>query len=99
MNSYPYAHCMPTDDVRHDVYLTMVSGVFTKGTKRADKNVEINVEILDDRDIVIPVCAVCCIVCVCSLYAPCVAGYLFKCVLSCQLSILITKFASRVARI
>ncbi|XP_064383161.1 dedicator of cytokinesis protein 1-like [Halichondria panicea] len=43
-------------DVRHDVYLTMVSGVFTKGTKRADKNVEINVEILDDRDIVIPNC-------------------------------------------
>ncbi len=82
--SYPCIHA-PTDDVRHDVYLTMVSGVFNKGTKRADKNVEINVEILDDRDIVIPVCAVCCVLCaswvvpVCmlivhaSLYASCMA--------------------------
>ncbi len=43
------------DDVRHDVYLTLVSGMFNKGTKRADKNVEIDVEILNDRDLVIPV--------------------------------------------
>ncbi len=48
------------DDVRHDVYLTLMSGMFNKGTKRADKNVEIDVDILDDRDVVIPVSTVLC---------------------------------------
>ncbi len=80
--SYPYIHA-PTDDVRHDVYLTMVSGVFNKGTKRADKNVEINVEILDDRDIVIPVCAVCCVLCAvcCVLCVVCCVLCVVCCVL------------------
>ena len=45
-----------TDDVRHDVYLTILSGVFSKGTKRADKNVEVDIEVIDEKDNVIPVC-------------------------------------------
>lgn len=43
------------DDVRHDVYLTLDHGVFNKGTKRADKNVEIDMEIIDEKDQVISV--------------------------------------------
>lgn len=38
------------DDVRHDVYLTLDHGVFNKGTKRADKNVEIDMEIIDEKE-------------------------------------------------
>lgn len=48
--------CPPlTDDIRHDVYLTLSQGVFNKGTKRADKNVQIDVEVLNDKDQVIQV--------------------------------------------
>ena len=43
------------DDVRHDVYLTLCNGLFNKGTKRADKNVQIDVEVLNDKDQVIEV--------------------------------------------
>lgn len=40
-------------DVRHDVYLTLCNGLFNKGTKRADKNVQIDVEVLNEKDQVI----------------------------------------------
>ena len=43
------------DDVRHDVYLTLCNGLFNKGTKRADKNVQVDVEILNDKDQVMDV--------------------------------------------
>jgi hypothetical protein len=43
-------------DVRHDVYLTLQHGVFNKGTKRADKNVEVDVEVLDTKENPIPHC-------------------------------------------
>ena len=43
------------DDVRHDVYLTLDHGVFNKGTKRADKNVEIDMEIIDEKEQIITV--------------------------------------------
>ena len=43
------------DDVRHDVYLTLDHGVFNKGTKRADKNVEIDLEIIDEKEQIISV--------------------------------------------
>ncbi len=49
-----HAHT-PVDDVRHDVYLTLSHGFFNKGTKRADKNVQVDVEVLDDRDQVLEV--------------------------------------------
>ena len=45
----------PSDDVRHDVYLTLLHGLFNKGTKRADKNVELDVEVLDAKEHPIPV--------------------------------------------
>ena len=41
---------MFTDDERHDVYLTLQQGFFSKGSKRADKNVQVDVEILGDDD-------------------------------------------------
>ena len=43
------------DDVRHDVYLTVMNGVFNKGTKRADKNVEISMEVINEKEQVIEV--------------------------------------------
>lgn len=43
------------DEHRHDVYLTMLHGVFNKGTKRADKNVQIDVEVIDEKEQLIPV--------------------------------------------
>lgn len=43
------------DDVRHDVYLTLCNGLFNKGTKRADKNVQVDVEVLNDKDQVMDV--------------------------------------------
>lgn len=43
------------DDVRHDVYLTLDHGVFNKGTKRADKNVEVDMEIMDEKEQIIAV--------------------------------------------
>ena len=39
-----------SDDERHDVYLTLHQGVFSKGSKRADKNVEVAVEVLGEDD-------------------------------------------------
>ena len=48
--------CELTDDVRHDVYLTLLRGLFNKGAKRADKNVQVATEVLDTDDQTIPVC-------------------------------------------
>jgi hypothetical protein len=45
-------------DVRHDVYLTLQHGLFNKGTKRADKNVEVDVEVLDIKENPIPHCLI-----------------------------------------
>lgn len=47
--------CACPDDVRHDVYLTLCNGLFNKGTKRADKNVQVDVEVLNDKDEVLEV--------------------------------------------
>ena len=53
-----HVHCIslvsPPDDDRHDVYLTLQQGVFSKGSKRADKNVEVAVEVLGDDDNPLP---------------------------------------------
>ena len=40
---------------RHDIYLQLISGYFHKGTKKADKNVEITFTIVDDEGKSIPV--------------------------------------------
>lgn len=49
------------DDVRHDVYLTLAYGTFNKGKKKTDKNVEIDMEIIDEKEQVIPVCIYVCL--------------------------------------
>ena len=55
-------HAPHSDDVRHDVYLTLMNGVFNRGVKRADKNVQIDLEVLDEKDNVIEVCARWCLI-------------------------------------
>lgn len=47
--------CVYTDDERHDVYLTIQQGFFGRGNKRADKNVQVDMEVLNDRNEVIQV--------------------------------------------
>ena len=46
------------------MYLTLHSGLFNRGTKRADKNVQVDVEVLDDNDQVLGV-YICLCVCAC----------------------------------
>lgn len=36
-------------DVRHDLYLTLSSGEFTRGSKSADKNVEVTVRVCNEK--------------------------------------------------
>ena len=42
-------------DKRHDIYLQLMGGYFHKGTKKADKNVEITFTIVDGEGKQIPV--------------------------------------------
>ena len=42
-------------DVRNDIYITVEHGVFEKGTKRSERNVEVAVEVFDGTRNVIPV--------------------------------------------
>lgn len=41
-------------DVRNDLYLTMVSGEFTKGSKGSDKNIEVTAVVCDEKGVVMP---------------------------------------------
>ncbi|XP_011337215.1 dedicator of cytokinesis protein 1 isoform X1 [Ooceraea biroi] len=41
-------------DVRNDLYLTLISGEFSKGSKSTDKNVEVTVKICNEHGTVIP---------------------------------------------
>lgn len=45
----------PPGDVRNDIYLTLECGQFEKGHKRAERNVEVAVEVIDGSGKVIPV--------------------------------------------
>lgn len=36
-------------DVRHDLYLTLMSGEFSRGSKSADKNVEVTVKVCNEK--------------------------------------------------
>ena len=47
--------CIWSGDVRNDIYVTVESGVFEKGTKRAERNVEVAIEVYDGSNHVIPV--------------------------------------------
>ncbi len=51
-------------DVRNDIYVTVESGVFEKGTKRSERNVEVAIEVFDGSKKVIPV-------------SPCVSSFYF----------------------
>lgn len=41
-------------DIRNDLYLTLVSGEFSKGTKSTDKNIEVTVVVCNDKGAVVP---------------------------------------------
>ena len=41
-------------DVRNDLYLTLVSGEFSKGSKSTDKNVEVTVKVCNEEGVAIP---------------------------------------------
>lgn len=45
-------------DVRNDLYLTLISGEFSKGSKKSDKNVEVLVQVCNEKGEVIPVSSV-----------------------------------------
>ena len=47
-------------DKRHDIYLQLMGGYFHKGTKKADKNVEITFTIVDGAGKPIEVCQYLC---------------------------------------
>ena len=42
-------------DARNDIYVTLESGSFDKGTKRAERNVEVAINVVDNTGHVIPV--------------------------------------------
>lgn len=42
-------------DVRNDIYVTLEHGQFEKGSKRAERNVEVAVEVIDGNGKTIPV--------------------------------------------
>ncbi len=44
-----------TDDERHDVYMSLQQGYFGRGNKRADKNVQVDMELLNERNEVLQV--------------------------------------------
>ncbi|KAJ6638701.1 Dedicator of cytokinesis protein 1 [Pseudolycoriella hygida] len=41
-------------DIRNDLYLTLVSGEFSKGTKSTDKNIEVTVCVCNEKGTVVP---------------------------------------------
>lgn len=41
-------------DIRNDLYLTLVSGEFSKGTKTTDKNIEVTVAVCNEKGTVVP---------------------------------------------
>lgn len=43
-------------DVRNDLYLTIIGGEFSKGSKSTDKNVEVTVKVCSEKGTPIPVC-------------------------------------------
>ena len=49
-------------DVRNDIYVTLESGVFEKGVKRSERNVEVAIEVIDGESKSIPV-RDCCVEC------------------------------------
>lgn len=42
-------------DVRNDLYLTLIGGEFSKGSKKSERNVEVTVKVCNDKGQAIPV--------------------------------------------
>lgn len=58
--TYPICDCIYTvGDVRNDIYVTLESGQFEKGSKRAERNVEVAICVIDKQGKLIPVRMVC----------------------------------------
>lgn len=41
-------------DIRNDLYLTLVNGEFSKGSKGSDKNIEVTAMVCDDKGTIFP---------------------------------------------
>lgn len=41
-------------DVRNDLYLTLVCGEFSKGSKTSDKNIELSVAVCNEKGAIVP---------------------------------------------
>ena len=55
LRSIWWCHVLCSGDVRNDIYITVESGVFEKGKKRSERNVEVAIEVFDGLKNVIPV--------------------------------------------
>ena len=51
--------CCCSGDVRNDIYITVESGVFEKGNKRSERNVEVAIDVFDGSKNAIPVSPAC----------------------------------------
>ena len=47
--------CASAGDARNDIFVTLEGGSFSKGTKTAERNVEVAVSVVDKSGTVIPV--------------------------------------------
>ena len=47
--------CVCAGDARNDIYVTLEGGSFSKGTKTAERNVEVAVSVVEKSGTVIPV--------------------------------------------
>ena len=45
---------------RHDIFIDFVSAFFDKGTKTADKNVEVQISVVDENGKIVEVCCSLC---------------------------------------
>lgn len=51
--------CVYLGESRHDIFVEIHSGYFQKGTKKADKNIEVQVSVVDKNGKAVEVCTVC----------------------------------------
>lgn len=54
VSSVSFESCV-SGDVRNDIYVTLEHGQFEKGSKRAERNVEVAIEVIDGNGKTIPV--------------------------------------------
>ena len=54
VSSVSFESCA-SGDVRNDIYVTLEHGQFEKGSKRAERNVEVAIEVIDKSGKTLPV--------------------------------------------